>query len=335
MGLKLIHMLAIAALTALPSFAVHSVGFNSLEITTLGDKSLAVGVWYPSDAIEPKTANTPFNQALTIDSDISVSNAPLVILSHGFGGWMGGHADTALALAEAGFVVAAPSHTGNTFKDMSSSSDQWLLDRPKQISAVIDHLQGQWTHKLVLQDSNVGVFGFSAGGQTALSLIGAVPQLSIAKATCESDPEEFVCREGLIQDMLDADMQSLAANAWGTDSRIKAAAIAAPGLGILYNKQALAAVRVPVQLWSGLEDKRVPHESNGQNIADSLGERSENHWVESAGHFSFMIQSCTEKLKKFEPKTWDFLCVDKEGFDRKVFHQKMNSEISIFFNKHL
>lgn len=334
-SLRFMRHLALAALTVLPSLAVQAVGFSTVDIERVGNKDLAVGIWYPSNASIPNSSNTPVKQALAIDAEISVANAPLIVLSHGYGGWMGGHADTALALAEAGFVVAAPSHTGNTYKDMSSSTEQWLLDRPKHVSAVINHLSEQWRYKSVLEDSNVGVFGFSAGGQTALSLIGAIPQFSIAKATCESDPDEFVCREGLIQQMLDADMQSLAASAWGADSRVKAAAIAAPGLGLLYDKQALAGVQVPVQLWSGLEDKRVPHKSNVQHIADTLGTLSENHFIEGAGHFSFMIQSCTEKLKEFEPETWDFLCVDIDGFDRKAFHQQMNSEIAGFFKKHL
>ena len=38
---------------------------------------------------------------------------PLVVFSHGTAGWFGGHHDTAAALADAGFVVAAINHSGD------------------------------------------------------------------------------------------------------------------------------------------------------------------------------------------------------------------------------
>ncbi len=39
-----------------------------------------------------------------------------------------------------------------------------------------------------------------------------------------------------------------------------------------------------------------------------------------AGHFSLVVQPCTTKLEEYESKTWAFLCIDKEGFDRQAFH---------------
>ena len=39
---------------------------------------------------------------------------PLIVMSHGRRGWFGGHHDTAAALADAGFVVAALNHPGDT-----------------------------------------------------------------------------------------------------------------------------------------------------------------------------------------------------------------------------
>lgn len=343
LGINIRHNLLILISTAtlliiaFPSVTLAATGFNTLKLPLWDNKQMTVAVWYPSDTspTPPESNNLPFTKTLAVNSDISVSTAPLIILSHGYGGWMGSHADTALALAEAGFVVAAPSHTGNTYTDMSSPVDQWLIDRPKHISILIDHLLNQWPHRAVLQNSSVGVFGFSAGGQTALSLIGAVPSLDVAKAHCEAQPKEFVCREGMIKQALSAAMQTLPASEWGADPRVKAAVIAAPGLGIAYDKKALSNVKTPVQIWSGLEDNRVPHNSNAKPIAKHLGALAQSHWVKGASHFSFMIQSCSQKLKQFEPETWAFLCVDKEGFNRWEFHRYMNTEIVRFFKKHL
>ncbi len=327
--------LLVASQIAIICSGAQAAGFSQLTVPDPGHKDLQIGVWYPTAKHAPSEPNTPFNQALALDADIEGEHLPLVMLSHGFGGWQGGHADTAKALAEAGFVVAAPSHTGNTFRDMSSTIDQWMLDRPRHISISIDFLRKQWRQAPALNQGQVGLFGFSAGGHTALSLIGAVPNMSKAIAHCESDPSEFICSEGFVAGMVTADMGSLPAEAWGKDPRIGAAAIAAPGLGIAYDKKALSDVSVPVQLWSTLQDKRVPHATNSLPIAEALQERVETHWIDNAGHFAFMVQQCTEKLKKFEPDTWDFICKDNEGFDRRAFHQSMNAEMVRFFKASL
>ncbi len=329
---------AIIILTILPQVYAHAVGFQLLSVPDKEhkeNKDLAVGVWYPSNAVLLKAANSPFNQKLALNAQISVASAPLIILSHGYGGGMGSHADTALALAEAGFVVAAPSHTGNNYRDMSFAINQWIIERPKHVTAVIDYLDKHWEKRSVVKNNKVGVFGFSAGGQTVLSLIGAIPNFSAAKAHCDSNPKEYVCEQGMVQKILAAKMDRLPAKSWGADPRISAAVIVAPGLGIAYNQLGLTNVKVPVQLWSGLIDDRVPHLSNVKPIADALSDLSENHWIENAGHFSFLVQPCTAKLKEYEPKTWAFLCVDKEGFDRQAFHTDMNAQIVRFFKEKL
>jgi len=315
--------------------ASDATGFSRLVVETAGEKPLQIGVWYPSDSPVPESPNSPFGQALAIDAPVKGDDLPLILISHGYGGWLGSHANTALAQAEAGFVVAAPSHSGNTFGDMSSPSQQWVLDRPRHISQTIDHIHQRWQQRQVLRDGKVGVFGFSAGGLTALNLIGGRPDLDLAMKHCDNTPEEFVCKEGLIGRLHRHNLHKLPAKAWGADSRIGAAAIAAPGLGIAYDRAALIAVKVPVQLWSGLDDKRVPHRSNAQPIADALGERSENHWIEDASHFSFLTTPCRPALKQAEPETWKLLCVDKPGFDRHAFHQRLNRELARFFRQHL
>lgn len=326
---------ALSGLLAMPTFSAQAAGFSFLSVPDPGHKNIEVGVWYPSDAAAPSSANTPFNQALAIDASISGEQLPLVVISHGYGGWMGGHADAAIALADAGFVVAATSHTGNTFKDMSSTAGEWIFDRPRHISKSIDYLQQQWSQRQALQLDKVGVFGFSAGGMTALSLIGAVPNVQKAQQHCDNSPEEFVCKDGLLSELLQAKPQDLPLEAWGMDPRIKAAVLAAPGFAFAYDQQSFSDNNVPVQLWSGLMDDRVPHASNSAPLAQAMGAHVEMHEVKKAGHFSFMVQSCTEKLKKFEPDTWDFICVDQEGFDRWKFHDHMNTEMLRFFKQSL
>lgn len=70
----------------------------------------------------------------------------LVVISHGTGGGMASHLDTAQALAEAGFVVVAPTHWGDNFQDDSIvGASAWFVDRSRHISSVIDYMVGHPT----------------------------------------------------------------------------------------------------------------------------------------------------------------------------------------------
>ena len=72
-----------------------------------------------------------------------------MILSHGSGGSDLGHWDTAIALAEACFIAAAPLHPRNNFRDDISDDERIVLDgRPRQLSAVIDALLAQQAYQI-------------------------------------------------------------------------------------------------------------------------------------------------------------------------------------------
>jgi predicted dienelactone hydrolase len=51
---------------------------------------------------------------------VSGDALPLVVISHGNGGGPASHADLALALANAGYVIVAPIHSGDNYADQSA-----------------------------------------------------------------------------------------------------------------------------------------------------------------------------------------------------------------------
>lgn len=124
--------LALIATLILPWHA-QAAGFRLLQIADPGYKDLQVGLWYPTRQPPASEPNTEFGLSVALEAPIANTNGGLILISHGFGGWYAGHADTAAALADAGYIVAAPSHTGNTWSDMSSSLDQWMIDRPRHV----------------------------------------------------------------------------------------------------------------------------------------------------------------------------------------------------------
>ena len=311
-----------------------AVGFQSGTVPDPADKPLAIGIWYPSNGPVPSQPNTPFRQALSLDGAISGTRLPLVVISHGAGGWLGGHADMALALAEAGYVVVAVTHSGDNRDDETYPASRWMVDRPRHVARVLDYMLAGWSGHGRIDASRIGIFGFSAGAYTALVAIGGTPNLKTATAHCADNPAELVCQLGMTNDFTTPAVATRAASAWVHDRRIKAAVIAAVGFGFAFDAKGLAPVTIPVQLWAGSDDRRVPYASNTEIVRQSLPMPPDFHMVEGAGHFAF-LPPCNPELETALPEVWAMVCVDAPGFDRLAFHRVFNKEIIDFFNKHL
>ena len=107
---------------------------------------------------------------------MSGDKLPLVVVSHGKGSHFVLHHDTAETLADAGFVVAAINHPGDTVFDTSRSGDlSVMVERPTDIKRLIDFMLGSSPAASKIDAGRIGFFGFSRGGYTGLALIGGNP----------------------------------------------------------------------------------------------------------------------------------------------------------------
>ena len=324
--------LLFGATIALASPHGNAAGFKLIDVPDAGHPDLTVGVWYPSNMAVPENPNTRYGLSVAMDAPLGEANGALIVISHGYGGWYAGHADTAIALADAGYIIAAPSHTGNTWSDMSSTLVEWSLDRPRHVSRLIDHVLQRDSLASDIDPQKIGFYGFSAGGYTALGLIGGVPDMKHAEQHCNQYPDEFLCSEGWLDAMIEADMDKLPASAWGADKRIQSAVIAAPAWAFAYPSASLSQVTADIQLWSAEFDHSVPTATNAAFLAEQLPTSPEMHWIEGANHFAFLVTPCREAFKKEDPVEYKFVCADADGFDRLAFHESMHKEMVRFYD---
>jgi predicted dienelactone hydrolase len=248
----------------------------------------------------------------------------MIVMSHGTGGSYLGNFDTAIALADAGFVVVSMHHTGDNYADHSRSVD--IMDRPRQVSRVIDHMLSTWEGRAAIDPQRVGMFGFSSGGFTTLAIIGGVPDFAKIGPMCREHPGDFACQ-------LPAKSESpvvAPAPIAIADARIKAAVVAAPALGFTFSPDGLKSVKVPVQLWRAENDVIVPHPRYAEAVRLALPEAPDYHVITNAGHYDFLAP-CNDALASIAPA----ICTSSAGFDRAAFHVGFDSDVVKFFEKTL
>lgn len=257
---------------------------------------------------------------------LSGEKLPLVLISHGNGGSGLGHVDLAMALAHAGFIVVAPTHPGDNYADTSGQGATDLYShRAQQLRSTLDYMLDQWPSASKIDSSRIGAFGMSAGAFTVLTLAGGRPKMQKISEHCAKDPE-FICRA--LAELKSPLLQGAeGSDAFAADSRIKAVAIAAPGLGFTFEGGGLKDVHIPVQLWIGDRDDTVPARTNAAIIQHELGSLVETHVVPGAAHVSFLAPCGELKLPA--------ICTDPDGFDRIAAHTAMDTQVVQFFEARL
>lgn len=317
---------ATALVITLAGTGVQAAGFQHDFAADPDGKPLEIGIWYPSrDTARPVTMG-PTTMSVAVNSAPQGKALPLVVMSHGNGGSFLGHFDTAIALADAGFVVVAVTHTGDNYADHSRSVD--VMDRPRHVSRVIDHMLSTWVGHALIDPARIGMFGFSSGGFTALVSIGGIPDFSRIGPMCRQYPGDFACQ--LVAKSSNLVVPVMPATADAADPRIKAAVVAAPALGFTFSPDGLKNVKVPVQLWRADNDVIVPHPRYAEAVRLALPQAPDYHVVPDAGHFDFLVP-CSSALASIAPA----ICTSAVGFDRAAFHASFDTAVVSFLNKAL
>jgi predicted dienelactone hydrolase len=298
----------------------RAAGIQALTVPA-SDAAPAISgaIWYPC-ATAPSTLKLgPYLLSATKDCPIAGTKLPLIVFSHGRTGSFLGHRDTAQALADAGFVVAAISHPGDNARDSSRTDElSAFVDRPADIKRLVDYVLGAWSHASVIDPDRIGLFGFSRGGYTGLVVVGANPRFDPGSGMCAGRTSTLCAqlRDGRLEPLTH-------------DDRIKAAVIADP-LSIFFTKTSFENVRVPIQLWrSELGGDGVAPESVAE-VADELPVKTTVRTVSNARHFAF-LPTCPDELARSAQE----ICTDPPGFDRAAFHQEFNAQVLDFFRRAL
>jgi predicted dienelactone hydrolase len=310
-----------AIIFCLAATLAQAAGLRAIDISAdAGGPALTGAVWYPCSQPAGMVDFGKISLPGAKDCPLPDKKSPLVVMSHGRTGTFAGHHDIAEGLADAGFIVAAINHAGDTSADLSRTDDLSIyVRRPNDIKRLVDFMLATPAFASSIDRDRIGLFGFSRGGYTALAVIGAKPDWANVTERCK-EIKAHVCDQVRAKEFPGSVTH---------DPRIKAAVIADP-LSVFFTDKSFGDVKIPIQLWVSEfgGDGVQPH---GVDIVDkNLAVKHEYHVVPNSGHFAFLAP-CPPALVAELPR----LCVDAGGFDRVAFHRQFNADVLAFFQVQL
>ena len=327
-------IVALVILGLLSLTRANAAGFKLIDIPADGDRPELIGaVWYPCTATPADVKFGPITFQAARDCPVAGTRLPLLVISHGAGGWFGGHHDTAEALADAGFIVAAINHPLDSGKSKIRRPDDIasMIERPEDITRLIDYMLKNWPDSSRINPERIGAFGFSRGGYTVLVAIGGNPDFRLLLPNCPAIqalyPSNHWCEQ--IRD------GSALPQPFVHDGRIKAAVIADPALGAQFAPAGLKNVTIPIQLWASERGGDGVSLDDASTVDRNLSVKPDYRIVPNSGHFAFLAPCSAEFAEAARNRGEPEICMDAKDFDRLAFHQQFNAAMVQFFQNHL
>jgi predicted dienelactone hydrolase len=345
--LKISTMLSIIALSALMApqcaDARETVGVRQMSAPSAERGSnLDVTVWYPSASggVPVSLGESVFfaGTAAIRDAPISQGSFPLVMLSHGIG--LAGYAQAlswiAAPLAQAGFIVAAPTHPGNAGPHRSAAETMKLWLRPTDITETLNALTKDDFFKDHVDSDETGILGLSAGGGTALSITGARLDPKRLADYCDTDALNASLCDWVRQSGVDLHAMDLRlAGRDNEDKRIRFAMATDPAPVDVFDPGTFSQISIPLEIVNLGRPGEIPLTADASQIAKAMPNAAYST-IPDASHFS-MFAECKPGAADIAAyqDVGDPICADGGGRTRREIHDQLIQMVIVAFTRAL
>lgn len=292
---------------------------------------LDVSIWYPSLRNAKDLTYPPWTISGAFNGKPAEGKFPLLILSHDTSTDRFAHHNLAAWLAQAGFVVAAPSHSRDFMDNMDDLfTFEQLGRRVEEMGNTIDMVLGQKDLGAVVDKERIGIIGFGSGGAAALLAGGALPDCGGWPEYCGHAGEQDVYCSPWARDRMNILCQSFPLKASLANRRVKAIAAISPGYGMLFDSESFRCFHPPLLLVCAGRDQFNASRLHCEPLARKLGQRARFLALPDADAGALMAP-CPPGLAAELPE----LCQSVEPQRREAIHHELRNAILAFFAHYL
>lgn len=303
---------------------------------------LDVIVWYPASpggeaVLLGESVFFEGTEALR-NAPISTGRFPLILMSHGAG--LAGRAEAlswiATALAKEGFIVAAPTHPGNTGPDRSAAETMKLWLRPPDLSETLDAIAKSEAFQPHVNADRIGALGLSMGGSTALSIAGGRLDPELLANYCDTNELNASLCDWVRLSGVDLHaMNKQVASRDNRDERIRFVMAIDPVPVDVFAVESFSEISIPVALINLGKDGKIPSTAQAADSANAIPDAS-YQVIEEASHFS-MFAECKPGAAEIAVQEGieEPICTDGNGSSRHTIHAQLIDMITAAFNRAL
>lgn len=244
---------------------------SNSEAATISLENLSKLPQQPNFPIQKQTLNlfdSLRNRHLSTDIYIpnTQNSAPVIVISHGLGLNSSNFRYLGKYLANYGFAVVIPNHPSSYEEKVKSliNSNQVIQahefkDRPLDIKYILDQLESDPQFQKRLNFQQVGVFGQSLGGYTALALAGAKINFQQLKKDCDIDKLRNTWNMSLLLQCRALELPNQSEKEYNLqDKRVKAAIAVNPITSSIFGQVGLSQISTPIMIIGSSEDTVAP-----------------------------------------------------------------------------
>jgi predicted dienelactone hydrolase len=298
-----------------------SVGLRMMTIP--GSVPMSVALYYPSVTPPASLSLGQFAFQAAVNGEATIALKGLLVISHGVAGNEFVHYNLAQRLAMEGYLVAAPQHPGDNLQEHGLLlSGSYFLERPAQLSRVLDAVLADPRWHGRFDPSCIGAIGHSAGGFCVLSLLGGVANpLKLAAHLAQNRDDHLVSQLGGSIRMDGGELPLpvglvLPKPRELRDPRVRAAVVMAP-FAVVFDEPSLQRIEAPLKIYTAEHDGILNEKYHGGWLKEELP-HAEFEQVKDIAHLAFMAPA-----KAAEPGKLQQL------------HRRLGDEIAAFFVQHL
>lgn len=229
-----------------------------------------------------------------------------------------------MPLAKQGFIVAAPTHPGNTGSTKSAAETMKLWLRPMDITETLNAMGEDALFKEHVELNKVGMLGLSMGGSTALAIAGARIDPKRLASYCDTNALNHSLCEWVRQSGVDLHTMDLtSADRDNEDTRIKFAMAIDPAPVDVFEFGTFSRTSIPVDLVNLGQPGKIPLTAQAAKIAEAIP-NARYFTIEDASHYS-MFAECKPGAAEIaeSEKVGDPICTDGGGRSRSEIHAQM------------